>query len=84
MIGLLLSMNGDTLLGFLTEIASIASFCYHYTQLQASKNVPIFKQALLNPSALQLLLNDLLPKANEIEKKQIRAKLGRLCVNRKH
>lgn len=37
-VGLLLTFNGDPLLGILTEIASIASFIYHYTQLQASNN----------------------------------------------
>eukprot|EP00980_Cylindrotheca_fusiformis_P004512 scaffold961_cov122-Cylindrotheca_fusiformis.AAC.20 len=34
--GVLLTLNGDTLLGGLTEVASIASFIYHYTQLQAT------------------------------------------------
>ena len=37
-VGLLLGMQGDVLLGTLTEIASVASFVYHYTQLQASNN----------------------------------------------
>jgi hypothetical protein len=35
-VGVLLSINGDLFLGGLTEVASIASFIYHYTQLQAS------------------------------------------------
>ena len=38
LVGVFLSMHGDALLGFLTEIVSIASFTYHYTQLQASSN----------------------------------------------
>jgi hypothetical protein len=33
-VGALLSFQGETLLGFMTEIVSVASFCYHYTQLQ--------------------------------------------------
>jgi hypothetical protein len=35
-VGLLLSIQGDAILGLLTEVVSIASFIYHYTQLQAS------------------------------------------------
>ena len=35
-VGLLLSIQGDVILGLLTEIVSVASFIYHYTQLQAS------------------------------------------------
>lgn len=35
-VGVLLTIKGDTVLGILTEVASIASFIYHYTQLQAS------------------------------------------------
>jgi hypothetical protein len=37
-VGLILSINGDPFLGILTEVASIASFIYHYVQLQASNN----------------------------------------------
>eukprot|EP00526_Cylindrotheca_closterium_P019647 CAMPEP_0113634786 /NCGR_PEP_ID=MMETSP0017_2-20120614/18121_1 /TAXON_ID=2856 /ORGANISM="Cylindrotheca closterium" /LENGTH=227 /DNA_ID=CAMNT_0000545515 /DNA_START=62 /DNA_END=742 /DNA_ORIENTATION=- /assembly_acc=CAM_ASM_000147 len=37
-VGLVLGMKGDILLGTLTEIASVASFIYHFTQLQASNN----------------------------------------------
>lgn len=36
--GLVLSLQGETLLGFMTEIVSVASFCYHYTQLQQPYN----------------------------------------------
>jgi len=37
--GLALSLQGDMFLGLLTEICSVASFVYHYTQLdKASKN----------------------------------------------
>jgi hypothetical protein len=36
--GVLLSLHGELVLGFLTECASIASFIYHYTQLQAGVN----------------------------------------------
>jgi hypothetical protein len=35
-VGLLLSIQGDVILGLLTEVVSVASFIYHYTQLQAS------------------------------------------------
>ena len=34
--GLFLSIQGETILGFLLEVVSIGSFVYHYTQLQAS------------------------------------------------
>ena len=34
--GFLLSVQGDATLGLLTEVVSVASFVYHYTQLQAS------------------------------------------------
>jgi hypothetical protein len=37
-VGLLLSSQGEILLGFMTEIVSVASFCYHYTQLQQPYN----------------------------------------------
>jgi hypothetical protein len=37
-VGILLGMQGEVVLGMLTECASIASFIYHYTQLQASKD----------------------------------------------
>ncbi|CAJ1958612.1 unnamed protein product [Cylindrotheca closterium] len=37
-VGIVLGIHGDVLLGTLTEIASVASFFYHYTQLQASNN----------------------------------------------
>lgn len=33
-VGLFLSLQGEVLLGFFTEICSAASFCYHYAQLQ--------------------------------------------------
>jgi hypothetical protein len=33
-VGLLLSSQGEVVLGFMTELVSIASYCYHYTQLQ--------------------------------------------------
>lgn len=33
-VGLLLSSQGELFLGFMTELVSVASFCYHYTQLQ--------------------------------------------------
>jgi hypothetical protein len=33
-VGLYLSLQGEVLLGTFTEICSIASFCYHYAQLQ--------------------------------------------------
>ena len=38
LVGFFLGMRGDILYGFLVEIVSIASFGYHYTQLQASSN----------------------------------------------
>jgi hypothetical protein len=37
-VGILLSLHGEAVLGFLTECASAASFIYHYTQLQAGVN----------------------------------------------
>ena len=37
LVGALLAVQGDLFLGFLTELCSIASFCYHYTQLQGSR-----------------------------------------------
>jgi hypothetical protein len=37
-VGLFLTMHGDPVLGLLTEFVSIASFIYHYTQLQAATN----------------------------------------------
>ncbi|KAL3935345.1 MAG: hypothetical protein SGBAC_009116 [Bacillariaceae sp.] len=37
-VGIILGFKGDILLGTLTEIASVASFIYHFTQLQASNN----------------------------------------------
>jgi len=36
--GFVLSSQGEALLGFMTEIVSVASFCYHYTQLQQPYN----------------------------------------------
>lgn len=33
-VGLFLSLHGEVILGFCAELCSIASFCYHYTQLQ--------------------------------------------------
>lgn len=35
LVGLLLSIQGDPILGLLTEVVSVASFIYHFTQLQA-------------------------------------------------
>lgn len=37
-VGLYLGANGDLLLGPLVEVCSVASFIYHYTQLQTSNN----------------------------------------------
>ncbi|KAG7371099.1 hypothetical protein IV203_019669 [Nitzschia inconspicua] len=37
-VGLLLSAQGEIVLGFMTEVVSVASFCYHYTQLQQPYN----------------------------------------------
>jgi len=37
-VGVLLSLHGEPVLGLLTECASVASFIYHYTQLQAGVN----------------------------------------------
>lgn len=34
LVGAMLSFQGESLLGFMTEIVSVASFCYHYAQLQ--------------------------------------------------
>jgi hypothetical protein len=34
LVGVMLSVQGETLLGFMTEIVSVASFFYHYAQLQ--------------------------------------------------
>jgi hypothetical protein len=39
MAGLYLTIQGDVLLGTLLEIVSVASFTYHYTQLQAAQNL---------------------------------------------
>ena len=36
--GVLMSLHGEITLGFLTECASVASFVYHFTQLQAPTN----------------------------------------------
>jgi hypothetical protein len=36
--GIFLTLQGDVFLGFLTELVSVASFTYHYTQLQAYDN----------------------------------------------
>mmetsp|Transcript_6208 Transcript_6208/g.12831 ORF Transcript_6208/g.12831 Transcript_6208/m.12831 type:complete len:249 (-) Transcript_6208:40-786(-) len=33
-VGLILSLQGEILLGVFTDICSVASFCYHYVQLQ--------------------------------------------------
>jgi len=33
-VGLILSLQGEVVLGVLTDICSVASFCYHYVQLQ--------------------------------------------------
>lgn len=45
--GLLLVQSGNVLLGVLTELASVASFAYHFTQLKLGKNQPIVRVALL-------------------------------------
>jgi hypothetical protein len=37
-VGLLLSSQGELVLGFMTELVSVASFCYHYAQLQQPYN----------------------------------------------
>ena len=38
LVGFGLSAHGEALLGFMTELVSVASFCYHYTQLQQPYN----------------------------------------------
>ena len=45
--GLLLVSSGNVLLGVLTELASVASFAYHFTQLKLGKNQPLVRVALL-------------------------------------
>lgn len=45
--GLLLVQSGNVLLGVLTELASVASFAYHFTQLKLGKNQPLVRVALL-------------------------------------
>ena len=45
--GLLLVQNGNALLGVLTELASVASFAYHFSQLKLGKNQPLVRVALL-------------------------------------
>jgi hypothetical protein len=37
-VGFLLSSQGEFVLGIMTELVSVASFCYHYTQLQQPYN----------------------------------------------
>ena len=44
--GLVLSVKGDLLLGSLTEFASIASFIYHYTQLDTESKSDIVRFSL--------------------------------------
>jgi hypothetical protein len=39
MAGLYLTVQGDVLLGTMLEVVSVASFTYHYTQLQAAQNL---------------------------------------------
>jgi hypothetical protein len=45
--GLLLVAKGNVLLGVLTELASVASFAYHFAQLKLGKNQPLVRVALL-------------------------------------
>jgi hypothetical protein len=45
--GLLLVLKGNVLLGILTELASVASFAYHFCQLKLGKNQPLVRVALL-------------------------------------
>lgn len=45
--GLLLVQSGNVLLGVLTELASVASFAYHFAQLKLGKNQPLVRVALL-------------------------------------
>jgi hypothetical protein len=45
--GLLLVWKGNVLLGILTELASVASFAYHFCQLKLGKNQPLVRVALL-------------------------------------
>lgn len=45
--GLLLVANGNVFLGILTELASVASFAYHFAQLKLGKNQPLVRVALL-------------------------------------
>jgi hypothetical protein len=46
-VGVLLGLHGDPLLGLLTECASVASFGYHFTQLQLGPDKPTVRLALL-------------------------------------
>jgi hypothetical protein len=46
-VGLLLSLNGDVLLGTLTELASVASFAYHFGQLNLGPDQPPVRVALM-------------------------------------
>lgn len=49
-VGIFLSLQGEVLLGVFTDICSVASFCYHYAQLQqpyGRTNDSIVKLALL-------------------------------------
>ena len=47
--GALLAQNGDLFLGVVTEITAVASFCYHYGQLESKgvNNLPSVRLALL-------------------------------------
>jgi len=47
--GIVLTMQGDYWFGFMTEVTSIASFFYHYTQLEArgESKAPTVRLALL-------------------------------------
>lgn len=47
LVGLLLVQSGNVLLGVLTELASVASFAYHFCQLKLGKNQPLVRVALL-------------------------------------
>lgn len=46
-VGVVLGLHGDLLLGLLTECASVASFGYHFTQLQLGPDQPTVRLALL-------------------------------------
>ena len=47
LVGALLALHGDSLLGLLTECASVASFGYHFTQLKLGPDQAAVRLALL-------------------------------------